>query len=255
MEYSKIEKYYGSTSILVYIDEIEKNCFNINNYFTKYNKRRLSFEFDFNKFYNWYKTDLGIINILFKKIYYQNYYWNLNIKDNCKIIEKNNKQYKIDIENLIDIRVLIYNRFKLVSLSRYKLIFYLVLYYIDDNKLKAIELPYSGIKSLLVFWGKKRYNTEIISESEKTYFLNLNDIVRLKSMFVRKDELDEELDSSYENIRKETNEIFEKKLAKLEKKYNPFVRKINNKFGKLVKLKEKEEKFIQKLENWENVKR
>ena len=85
--------------------------------------------------------------------------------------------------------------------------------------------------------------------------LNINDIVRLKSMFIRKNEFKLELGNTYKNIREESLESFEKKLTNITKEYSPFVKKMNNKFYKLVKLKEKEEKYIQELEEWENVKR
>lgn len=255
MEFKKIEKYYGSNSILNFIYEIEKNSFNINNYFTKYNKRELSFEFNFNTFYSWYKRDFSIIDLLLKKIYYKKYYWSLNVKDNYIFIINNKKKYKINIENLIDIRVLIFNKFKIASLYRYKIIFYLVFYYIQDNKLKTIAIPYSGIKSLTLLIGRRNIKIETIPESEKTYFLNINDIVRLKSMFIRKNEFKLELGNTYKNIREESLESFEKKLTNITKEYSPFVKKMNNKFYKLVKLKEKEEKYIQELEEWENVKR
>ncbi len=253
MDYSKIEKYYGSTSILNYIDEIENNIFDISNYYTQYMEKEFSLEFNFMKFFMWYKKGLGIIDILLKKIYYKKYYWRLKIKDNYIIIKNNNKQYKISFEELVDIRSLIDNKFKIQLLDEYKIIYYLTFYYLKNNQLKAIAVPYSGIKSLRVF--VKSRHSKIMPESEKTYFVNVNDIVRLKSMFIRKNELNSVYNSTYKNIRKESNKEFEDKLNNSEKVYSSFVNKINKKLVKLMKIKKREEKFMRDMEDWENVKK
>ncbi|MBR1540130.1 MAG: hypothetical protein IJ629_03010 [Clostridia bacterium] len=184
----------------------------------------------------------GIITInlkIFEKLLIKKYSWNLEIKNRQLIIDKNGIK-KIDFENLVDIRTSINSLLKITFEDRYKIIFYLIIYYLENDELKCIELPYSGTMSFIVRTGRYHYDT--MPEASKVYFVNPNDIRRLNTWFIRKGKLKEilELDeNTYEDIRKGTEKGIENRLEKSKKTYSAFANYMGRRLKQFIQKEDK----------------